>query len=231
MALPCASDERHVTVNEVSSFCAGCARFPGRMSTAASTSARSAPAAVSLSFCVPGCCEAVVVRVREVAYESGGLGFRLFPSAVWLAAFLASQPALLRPGRVLELGCGLGLCGLTAAVVGKRLEPGAPPLVTLTDFNPGLLHAARTAASANDVADTVSVAFCDWALEAGALSSANESADGFSEDRNPEYFRVKKQQQSSTPWAPLPRGSSFDLVLATEVLYEMHAALTLPVRS
>ena len=177
-----------------------------------------------------------MVRVREVTYESGGLGFRLFPSAVWLSAFLASQPELLRPGRVLELGCGLGLCGLTAAVVGKRVHTGTPTLVTLTDFNPGLLHAARAAAAANDVADTVSVAFCDWALEAGAetgaLTSAHQRTEaGFGEDSNPEYFRVTRQQRLSTPWASLPRGSTFDLVLATEVLYEMHAALTLPVRS
>lgn len=79
-------------------------------------------------------------------------------------------------------------------------------------------------------------------------------------ERNPEYHRVRRQiaenvakgihspaataEAESAPqspseaasaqacggWPPVPEGELFDVILATEVLYEMHAAVTLPVR-
>ena len=46
----------------------------------------------------------------------------LWPSAVGLAAWLAAGGGPRRPGRALELGCGLGLAGLVALRLGWDLE-------------------------------------------------------------------------------------------------------------
>ena len=46
---------------------------------------------------------------------------RPWPSALMLATALTQQPHLVRGLRVLELGCGLGLCGIAAAKAGEQL--------------------------------------------------------------------------------------------------------------
>jgi hypothetical protein len=89
---------------------------------------------------------------------------------------------------VLELGAGLGLCALTAAsLLRAEHRDVAAPLVTLTDFNSGLLAAAERCASENALSRLLCVARCDWADEA---SSADCEARWRGEC-NAEYFRVK----------------------------------------
>ena len=207
------------------------------MSKAASTSAR-APARVVVRFCAApaagGAPVELPVAVRELEYADGGLGFRLFPAALWLAAWLAARPAWISGATVLELGAGLGLVGLAAAKQGAA--------VTLSDFNPGLLTALEAAAKDNGVAATV--AACDWADEAAAAAAeraapaagkAAGSAEAidtaaFDRDANPEYFRVRAQLAASSGGIAerLPAGASYDVAVASEVLYEAHAAAALP---
>ena len=164
--------------------------------------------------------EEFTLAVRELAFAAGGLGFRLFPSALWLSALLTERWQLLAAQyvhvRVLELGAGLAAVGLSAALCGAHA-------VTLTDFNSGLLRACSAAAAENGVSERVQVAFCDWAEEAGAPAAAES-------DANPEFFRVKAQEEAEAqPWAArLPPAAQFELVLATEVLYEAFAARALP---
>jgi len=130
---------------------------------------------------------------------------------------------------VLELGAGLGLCALTAAsLLRAEHRDVAAPLVTLTDFNSGLLAAAERCASENALSRLLCVARCDWADEA---SSADCEARWRGEC-NAEYFRVKAceaEREADDPWPRLAPGSLFDLILATEIVYESHAATTLPV--
>jgi predicted nicotinamide N-methyase len=74
----------------------------------------------------------------------------LWPSAVLLARTIASRA--LRGARVLELGCGLGLPSLAAAIAGGR--------VLATDWAPEALEAVERNAEANDLAVATLVA--DW---------------------------------------------------------------------
>ena len=74
----------------------------------------------------------------------------LWPSAIALARVVARRTLTAR--RVLELGCGLGLPGLAAAVGGAR--------ATLTDWAPEAIVAAGDNAARNDVA--IEAFVCDW---------------------------------------------------------------------
>ena len=66
-------------------------------------------------------------------YSEGGLGWKVWGTAVMLARQLAASPALLRGKSVLDLGSGCGLTGLLAIKLGARS-------VCLTDCVPPVLH-------------------------------------------------------------------------------------------
>jgi predicted nicotinamide N-methyase len=82
----------------------------------------------------------------------------LWPSAVLLARTLSKRA--LRGARVLELGCGLGLPSLAAALAGGR--------VLATDWAPDALDAVARNAACNDVAIETLVA--DWREPAELLA-------------------------------------------------------------
>jgi predicted nicotinamide N-methyase len=97
----------------------------------------------------------------------------LWPSALALARLVGTMP--LATARVVELGCGLGLPSIAAALRGAS--------VLATDWSPDALRFVGLNAARNRA--RVETAFCDWAR----------------------------------PDAVVARGP-FDLVLASDVLYE-----------
>ena len=97
----------------------------------------------------------------------------LWPSALALARAVAARP--LRGRRVLELGCGLALPSIVAALAGAR--------VLATDWSPDSVAFAEANARRNGV--EIETVVCEWARPEAIVSGA--------------------------PW---------DLVLASDVLYE-----------
>lgn len=72
----------------------------------------------------------LIVLIKPVANRMGGqcdTGFALWPAATILARFIAQNLHVFEGQRVLEVGAGLGLCGLVA---GRRAKE-----VILTDYN------------------------------------------------------------------------------------------------
>ncbi len=100
----------------------------------------------------------------------------LWPSAIALARVVARRG--LRGRRVLELGAGLGLPGLAAALGGAR--------VTLTDWAPEAMVAARDNAARNAV--EVEALVVDWRAPAALVAHAPWDlvllADVLYEERN-----------------------------------------------
>src|SRR3954468_14239998 len=89
----------------------------------------------------------------EEAFENEALlpyWAELWPSSVALAKAIAVRS--LRGARTLELGCGLGLAGIAAALAGAR--------VLATDWSTEALRFTQDNAERNDVA--VDTALVDW---------------------------------------------------------------------
>jgi len=193
---------------------------PSRLSVAADTTARPPGAPCVVRLLCPDS-QQLSLTVHELDYAAGGLGFRLFPAALWLSAWLAALPSTLltslTAGGALELGAGLGLPGLTLAA--RLKERGQT--VTLSDFAPELLKAMAAAAAAHRL-DNVAVAFCDW-------SCSRSTSAAFSPAANPELGRVQALAAAAAASgelaAALAVGATFSFILATEILYEPHAAV------
>ena len=92
-----------------------------------------------------------------LASFDNAIGQKLWPSSIACARML-SQPSSFVPIKgldIVELGCGLGAVGISAALAGARS-------VLLTDFQPASLELARASAEANGVSDRVQTCLLDW---------------------------------------------------------------------
>ncbi|CAE7730056.1 unnamed protein product [Symbiodinium pilosum] len=167
-----------------------------------------------------------VVEVQETSMAEGWTGCRFSPSALWLALKVAQRgtgiaeraEAAREKLRAIEFGCGLGLAGLAARAAGYH--------TTLTDCLPGHLknltaHAAKLMAKAPDQASSpdLHVRFLDWISDVGTNPAAWSIDSG-----SPENVAA------SSDWERLDelQLNSFDLALASDVVYEEHHAMLLP---
>jgi len=101
------------------------------------------------------------MRVEELFQKYGsqlhgeGVAVGVWPSAGFLAQFLAQCPSFVRGLSVLEVGGGVGVPGISAALSGARD-------VLVTDKHPAAVELVRKNAEANGVAATVRAAQMDF---------------------------------------------------------------------
>jgi predicted nicotinamide N-methyase len=84
----------------------------------------------------------------------GDTGCAVWDAAVFLVRFLEGNPKYVTNKRVLELGCGLGLCGISCASIGAHH-------VTLTDMD-YILQSTQRNVLANKVEKQAAVCCLDW---------------------------------------------------------------------
>ncbi|MDP5168609.1 MAG: protein N-lysine methyltransferase family protein [Bacteroidia bacterium] len=87
----------------------------------------------------------------------------LWPSAIALAAYLESHPEEVKGKSVLEIGCGNGLAGVVAGLLGAAS-------VTLTDYLPEALRFASLVWAKN-IPQKAQTAILDWREPDPSLSS------------------------------------------------------------
>jgi predicted nicotinamide N-methyase len=98
--------------------------------------------------------DALIESVRtEEDLAAFPFGLMLWAAAIGIAERLAEEPALVAGKRVLELGAGVGLPGLSAAALGAT--------VTQTDYQDDALNLARYNAQANRI-HSITVRPGDW---------------------------------------------------------------------
>ena len=104
----------------------------------------------------------------------------LWPASLALSRWFCQTDALIRPGRVIELGCGLGLVGITLARLGWNVEA--------TDFVEDALIFASHNAGINQVTGRHHVAYLDWSNPVGKPCECLVSSDVIYEKKNHPYL-------------------------------------------
>ena len=225
-----------VAADATAAFLTKCARNPGRWFYPCSANHRE-PRRCAFEFrrasednTAP---RRLIVRVEECAYTEGGTGWRVWPCALLLAGWLVAreQELQLIRRRVLELGCGLGLPGLTAAVLGADSA--------VTDCLPVLLRTVERSARANDGdgACGARVAMLDWDDESPA--EAQLSGEEFSTEQGVKAAQLRAESAEgggegaaagvpAAGCARLEPAERFDLLLASDVIYSQTHARQLP---
>ena len=108
-------------------------------------------------------CRPVSVFVNEIELGAG-VGAKVWKAAHLLANELASAPCVCRGKDVLEVGSGVGLCGLLAG----KLSASS---VTLSDFEPRILTSLRKVVVGNRLKSSTRVVKLDWRKERDLLEA------------------------------------------------------------
>jgi predicted nicotinamide N-methyase len=147
-------------------------------------------------------------------YGEGGLGWRVWPAALLLGQFICDYPETVMGKTVLELGAGLGLPGLLAGKLGASR-------VCLTDCLPLALNKLIKSIHANDLTNIAEAASLDWVVQSGSDKIACGVRDQKSGALTTEAFL---QRQHGEPEVTMLPNEQFDVVIASDVLYEKHHA-------
>ena len=223
-----------IAPESTANFLARCARAHDRFFYPCNAKHRE-PQSCTYVFRSSGVAEVFEVRVAECTYSEGGTGWRVWPCALLLSCWLAAERRELQLPtlRVLELGCGLGLPGLTAAALGAAQS-------VLSDCLPILLRTVAESVRCVHVGagDTrtgsrrTRVALLDWDEEAPGCADAAEiysteqaikqqqlqglavDAAGITRDDVEEPLYERR----------LARSERFGLLLASDVVYSRQHA-------
>jgi predicted nicotinamide N-methyase len=170
---------------------------------------------------------ACAITLRDASAVTGGLGWRVWRAALILCDLLTETPALVRGRRVLEVGAGCGCCGMLAAALGAADT-------VLTDCLPGLLEALDENVALNAAAAAVAEANAggpSWAARTSALGGGTLSVRHLAWEEAPDAASDAAGAAADASDAPAPRlacDEAFDVIVGSDVMYEMEHAAALP---
>ena len=207
-------DERLVAMREAFESCAAACR-----------AAAQDGGARERSFSFEGGREVVV---REIALGVG-VGAKVWRAAIMLGDELAANPGWCEGKRCLEIGAGVGLCGLLASKLGAAS-------VTLTDFERPLLDSLVLAVDRNRELDAAAVGTTttavtlvrrlDWIEECERPRATGDAADPKKPNDEDDDENVGASGENG--WKEMDDRETFDFVFGSDLLYEEVHALTLP---
>jgi predicted nicotinamide N-methyase len=188
------------------------------------------------------------VRIHLVGDTVGGgeIGCKLWTAAVMLNGALRSNPELIRGKKVLEIGAGLGACGLCSAVLEASsttiCDCGPESLLALsrtlaaysqmvrrdnddyetttTTMSPATTTAATTTTAAATTIPTTKWDALNISLRRHLWEEDLEFLESRDEDRPMDTIRHWSKNGSQDDEAPmLPFEETFDVVLGSDLLY------------
>ena len=171
------------------------------------------------------------VVVREIALGAG-VGAKVWRAAIMLSEELAANPGWCEGKRCLEIGAGVGLCGLLASRLGARSvaltdfeHPLLDSLVVAVDRNRELLESS---ANATLTSTTTTVRRLDWIEESERGESKTEAgAENVKNVKKPNGDE-ERLGPTSRGWIEMDDEATFDFIFGSDLLYEDVHARTLP---
>ncbi|CAI5502981.1 unnamed protein product [Closterium sp. Naga37s-1] len=185
---------------------------PQRAQPHAAPQAASPDAAASRP-CV--CEQARVVTIAQQRFGPLGFASTVWDSSIVAGKFLERHAHLVHGKTCIELGAGCGLLGITLAVLGARA-------VVVTDM-PGNLPLLHRNVHANALHHTVHVHTLRWGNTLDAFALSVPAAVASSSSPSP-CSTSHDAAISSTPPNPSSHPPTFDLIVATDVVYD-HGAV------
>ncbi|KAJ2458317.1 hypothetical protein GGF42_002150 [Coemansia sp. RSA 2424] len=176
------------------------------------------------------------IAVHEPSFVHADVGCRTWGAAILLARRIARQAIdISTHRRCIELGSGTGLLGLA---VGRALQGQAGASVTMTDYLPVLIQAAREGARSNGLLDDGAVMplRLDWFELARQVNGLPGNDGGLSEksaislpttnyldavDRDATAAGNEWEGRVEPTLSAEESKGAFDLVIAADVLYEI----------
>ena len=124
-----------------------------------------------------------VTARRQGAQED--VGFVMWPSAVALASWVATNPSKVLGKKCLEIGAGCGLTGLaTASIFAAADATNEASQIILTDFNDTVLQNADRNIRLNDLSGCASTSKLDFYVQTGTNSDGGW-IDGVGNEQEP----------------------------------------------
>lgn len=160
------------------------------------------------------------VSVHELPYAESGTAHNVWTAALVLAQFLARsedfRTCVSRGDRVLELGSGLGVCGILAGklVLDNLTESIESNRVTLSDFVPKVLDNLEESIKSNGISRCARAVSLNWADEA-SVSGECSNQGWYAGDLQP-ADAVDNEGQSSE-FETLAAQEQFDVVIGSDV--------------
>ena len=215
-----------IAPESTATFLARCARAHDRFFYPCNAKHRE-PQSCTYVFRSSGVAEVVEVRVVECTYCEGGTGWRVWPCALLLSCWLAAERRELQLPtlRVLELGCGLGLPGMTAAALGAAesvLSDCLPILLRTVAESVRCVHAG--AGDTRTDSRRTRVALLDWDEESPGCADAAEIYSTEQAIKQQQLQGLAVDVEEPLYERRLARSERFGLLLASDVVYSRQHA-------
>jgi len=169
------------------------------------------PSTLCVRLPVSGC----EIGVCESDWKDAGLAWRVWGAGQVMARCFDAAPELVKDVSVLEIGAGCGVCGLVAARLGASRA-------VITDGAPGALDAIRRSVEGlpEECARNASAAFFDFRDDEDVLNGTVSIEDARACKEVNHWVHSRPNALKSTIEAcKLPVDETFDVVVATDVLY------------
>ncbi|OLY83493.1 Protein-lysine N-methyltransferase rrg1 [Smittium mucronatum] len=184
------------------------------------------------------------VILNEPSYQEADLGSKTWGSSILLSRFISRNPSFFSQyTKIIELGSGTGLCGISLCKILQEYPKTFN--ITITDFLDPLLFSISSSFKINlpesipikqgsfqfGQNSLANVSKLDW-FDVNSVISDTPNQDNHIHIQPPQanYFDVSQNMSvSSFDTFPLKDSrDSYDLIIASDVLYEIQHALIIP---